>query len=176
MKKMNKRTTNSLAIEDFQKDNNIAFGILYKKYFGYTRKFVLENKGNLEDAEDVFQDALIILYEKLYDDHFKAYTCLANYVTGISKNLWLKKLRNRNFSVEVYESYYFENNYSPRNSCATGNNEFSAMTSLYSIYNNCTSNLYVNNTYPESIFNLFNNRVSKDVYKELKLMSLDDFR
>lgn len=106
---MNKRTTNSLAIEDFQKDNNIAFGILYKKYFGYTRKFVLENKGNLEDAEDVFQDALIILYEKLYDDHFKAYTCLANYVTGISKNLWLKKLRNRNFSVEVYESYYFEN-------------------------------------------------------------------
>ena len=98
---MNKRTTNSLAIEDFQKDNNIAFGILYKKYFGYTRKFVLENKGNLEDAEDVFQDALIILYEKLYDDHFKAYTCLANYVTGISKNLWLKKLRNRNFSVEV---------------------------------------------------------------------------
>ena len=46
---MNKRTTNSLAIEDFQKDNNIAFGILYKKYFGYTRKFVLENKGNLEE-------------------------------------------------------------------------------------------------------------------------------
>ena len=38
---MNKRTTNSLAIEDFQKDNNVAFGILYKKYFGYTWKFVL---------------------------------------------------------------------------------------------------------------------------------------
>lgn len=77
---MNKRTTNTLAIEDFQKDNNVAFGILYRKYFGYTRKFVLSNKGNSEDAEDVFQDALIILYEKLYDDDFKAYTCLANYV------------------------------------------------------------------------------------------------
>ena len=51
---------------------------------------------------------MIILYEKLYDDHFKAYTCLANYVTGILKPL-VKKLRNRNFSVEVYESYYFEN-------------------------------------------------------------------
>ncbi len=61
---MNKRTTNTLAIEDFQKDNNVAFGILYRKYFGYTRKFVLSNKGNSEDAEDVFQDALIILYEK----------------------------------------------------------------------------------------------------------------
>ncbi len=106
---MNKRTTNALAIADFKRDNNVAFGILYKKYFGYTRKFVLSNKGNPEDAEDVFQDALIILYEKLYDDDFKAYTCLANYVTGISKNLWLKKLRNRNFFVEMHESYYFEN-------------------------------------------------------------------
>ena len=79
-KKMNKKNYKSLAIEDFQKDNNIAFGILLKIFY-YTRKFVLEKqRGNLEDAEDVFQDALIILYEKLYDDHFKAYTCLANYV------------------------------------------------------------------------------------------------
>jgi hypothetical protein len=55
---MNRRATNTLAIEDFQKDNNVAFGILYQKYFGYTRKFVLANKGNLEDAEDVFQDGI----------------------------------------------------------------------------------------------------------------------
>ena len=54
--------------------------------------------------------------------------------------------------------YSFENNYSPRNSCATGNNEFSAMTSLYSIYNTCTSNVYKDNTYFEAIFNLFNNK------------------
>lgn len=106
---MTKRKVNALAISDFQKDNNVAFGILYRKYFGYTRKFVLSNKGNSEDAEDVFQDALIILYEKLYDDDFKAYTCLANYVTGISKNLWLKKLHNRNFFVEMHENYYSEN-------------------------------------------------------------------
>ena len=62
-----------------------------------------------------------------------------------------------NFAYLLNHSYYFENNYSPRNSCATGNNEFSAMTSLYSIYNSCTSNIYVDNTYFESIFNLFNN-------------------
>ena len=29
------------------------------------------------------------------------------------------------------EGLTFTNNYSPRNSCATGNNEFSAMTGLY---------------------------------------------
>ncbi len=61
-----------------------------------------------------------------------------------------------NFYKMYSEGYHWKNSYSPRNSCATGNNEFSAMTGLYSIYNTCTSNTYKNNTYFESIFGLFN--------------------
>lgn len=61
-----------------------------------------------------------------------------------------------NFNKLVSEGWYWENNYSPRNSCATMNNEFSGMTSLYSIYNTCTASKYKKNTYYESIFNLYN--------------------
>lgn len=61
-----------------------------------------------------------------------------------------------NFYKLVSEGWYFENNYSPRNSCATMNNEFSGMTSLYSIYNTCTASKYKSNTYFDSMFNLFN--------------------
>ncbi|MDE5539683.1 MAG: LTA synthase family protein, partial [Bacilli bacterium] len=60
-----------------------------------------------------------------------------------------------NFNKLVSEGWYWENNYSPRNSCSTMNNEFSGMTSLYSIYNTCTASKYKTNTYYESIFNLF---------------------
>ncbi len=63
-----------------------------------------------------------------------------------------------NFYKMYNEGWHWENNYSPRNSCATGNNEFSAMTGLYSIYNTCTTNVYRNNKYFEAIFNLFNNK------------------
>ena len=63
-----------------------------------------------------------------------------------------------NFYELVNNGYYFKNNYSPRNSCATGNNELSGMIGLYSIYNKCTANTYSSNLYPESIFNLFNNK------------------
>lgn len=62
-----------------------------------------------------------------------------------------------NFYKLYSEGWHWNNEYSPRNSCATGNNEFSAMTGLYSLYNACTSNVYVDNTYYEAIFNLFNN-------------------
>lgn len=62
-----------------------------------------------------------------------------------------------NFYKMLSNGWYFENNYSPRNSCATMNNEFSGLTSLYSIYNTCTASKYKENTYSESMFNLFNN-------------------
>lgn len=73
-----------------------------------------------------------------------------------------------NFYKLYSEGISFTNNYSPRNSCATGNNEFSAMTGIYSIQNNCTANVYRKNTYPYSIFNLFNNA-------GYKTMSMHDY-
>ena len=63
-----------------------------------------------------------------------------------------------NFYKMYSEGYKWINNYSPRNSCSTGNNEMSGMTSLYSIYNTCTANNYKENTYHQAIFNLFNDK------------------
>ncbi len=68
---------------------------------------------------------------------------------------------NREYYPTFYklysEGFSFSNNYSPRNSCATGNNEMSGMISLFSIYRTCTANKYQHNKYDESIFGLFNN-------------------
>jgi phosphoglycerol transferase MdoB-like AlkP superfamily enzyme len=63
-----------------------------------------------------------------------------------------------NFYKMYKNGWSFQNNYSPRNSCSTGNNEMSGMVGIYSIYNTCTTNDYKDNTYPISIFNLFNNK------------------
>ena len=63
-----------------------------------------------------------------------------------------------NFAKMLEHSYYFKNNYSPRNACATLNNEFSGMTSLYSVSKVCTGKEYINNTYYQSVFNLFNQK------------------
>ncbi len=69
-------------------------------------------------------------------------------------------LINKDLFPNVYklysEGWAWDNAYSPRNSCSTGNNEVSGMTSLYTINNTCTANNYKKNIYPEAIFNLFN--------------------
>lgn len=94
-----------------------------------------------------------------------------NEYTGLleGKNLILIMLESTN-NIMINEEYFptlykiynegisFVNNYSPRNNCSTGNNEFSALTSLYTINNVCSANVYRNNTYFESIFNLFKNQ------------------
>ncbi len=71
-------------------------------------------------------------------------------------DIFINKEYYPNFYKLYNEGWHWENNFSPRNSCSTGNNEMSGMISLYSIYNTCTANKYKNNTYFESIFNLFN--------------------
>ncbi len=85
-----------------------------------------------------------------------------------TNNIFINEELYPNFYKLLSGGYYFKNNYSPRNSCATGNNELSGMIGLYSIYNKCTANTYKDNLYPESIFNLFNR-------KGYKTMSMHDY-
>lgn len=66
-----------------------------------------------------------------------------------------------NFAKLLEHGWYWENHYSPRNSCATINNELSGLTSLYTINQVCTANAYKENTYFTSLFNLFK---KKDYY------------
>ena len=70
-------------------------------------------------------------------------------------NIILNEEYYPNFARILEHSWYWENNYSPRNSCATGDNEFSGMTSLYALNSSCTANTYQDNTYFTSIFNRF---------------------
>ena len=61
-----------------------------------------------------------------------------------------------NFAKVYNEGWAWDNAFSPRNTCATGNNEMSTLISLYSINNSCTANTYKDNTYYNAMFNLFN--------------------
>lgn len=91
-----------------------------------------------------------------YTDTFKNKNLIVIMVESGS-NILLNEEYYPNINKIYNEGWSFKNYYSPRNSCSTGNNELSAMTGLYSIYNSCTANIYKDNTYFESIFNLFRN-------------------
>ncbi len=79
---------------------NSAFEDLYKEYFPYVRRFIINNNGTETDAEDIFQDTMIIFLEKLRMDDFIISASVKAYIMGIAKNIWLKKIRNK---IRIYE-------------------------------------------------------------------------
>lgn len=109
-------------------------------------------------------------YKKLHNYYISQEITDKNDFTGFfkGKNLIVIMMESTN-NIVINEEYFpnvyklynegwaWDNNYSPRNSCSTGNNEMSGMVALYTINNYCTANAYKNNVYPHAIFNLFNN-------------------
>lgn len=98
-------------IEDLKGENNKAYGELYKAYFGMVEYFILNNNGRTDDAEDIFQDTMIVLLEKLRQDDFMLTASIKTYIMAITKNLWFKRLRYAHRETEfttVHDNKFYE--------------------------------------------------------------------
>ncbi|MGZ3812522.1 MAG: RNA polymerase sigma factor, partial [Mucilaginibacter sp.] len=67
------------------------FTALYKKAFPAVAKYVSRMGGSFDEAKDVFQDALVIYYEKTAEAKLTLNTSAAAYLVGSSKFLWIKR-------------------------------------------------------------------------------------
>lgn len=81
---------------------------LYKLYFEDVKNHILKNSGSLEDARDLFQELALVYYKQLQKSDFKIETSGKNYIYGICKNLWLKKLRDRKI-VSIPDDNFIDN-------------------------------------------------------------------
>ena len=63
--------------------------------FPAVKKYVVHNSGTNDDAKDVFQDALVILYQKMKTGKFVLTVPISTYLHAVVKNLWLQELRKR---------------------------------------------------------------------------------
>ena len=67
-------------------------------------KYVLDNSGSMDDAKDVFQDAMFLLIKKVQDVNFQLTSKLSTFLYGIGRNLWLKKLTKKKVDLKAYEN------------------------------------------------------------------------
>lgn len=86
-------------------DNEIILGILngskdslnrlYKVYFPMALQLVLRNNGNEDDAKDIFQEAVIVLYNKVKGGNFELSSKLNTFLYSVCRRLWLKRLNQQ---------------------------------------------------------------------------------
>jgi RNA polymerase sigma factor (sigma-70 family) len=66
---------------------------LYEEVFPKVAVFIKKMGGDLEDAQDVFQDALVIYYEKTRSTDLVIEVNEKAYLIGICKHVWFQKQR-----------------------------------------------------------------------------------
>ena len=81
-----------------------AFEELYKECFATVFRHVQRNSGTLQDAEDLFQDALLIVVRNIHKADFVLTGKIGNYLITIAKNLWLNVLRERKKAFKYNKS------------------------------------------------------------------------
>lgn len=65
---------------------------IYRIHYSMVQTLVINNSGTSDDARDIFQEALIVLYEKAKSGSFELHAQLKTYIYAVSRRLWLKKL------------------------------------------------------------------------------------
>ena len=68
---------------------------LYKIHLPVITRYVSYNNGKEEDAKDLIQQALLIVFQKVRTNEFELRCSFKTYLYSICKNLWLKELRKK---------------------------------------------------------------------------------
>jgi len=98
-------------LKGLQTKNEEVILEIYNTVFPKVSKFVINNSGNLEDAEDVFQKALMQIMARVTVRSFKIKSSFGAYLFTACKNLWRRELNkskrmvtNSEFNEQVDES------------------------------------------------------------------------
>jgi RNA polymerase sigma factor (sigma-70 family) len=100
-----KYTSDESLIQGILCSDERALTYLYKEYAEMVNHLILSNSGSKDDADDIFQDTIIILYEKIKSGAFVLRSSLKAYIYSVSRNLWLYKLRQMSRDSKLNESF-----------------------------------------------------------------------
>ena len=69
-------------------NNSIIINSIYIQCSEYIRSFILKNNGTIEDAKDVFQEGILIIYQVTQKRELKLTSSFSSYLYGICQRIW----------------------------------------------------------------------------------------
>jgi RNA polymerase sigma factor (sigma-70 family) len=92
--------TDEAIIDGLNSRDLVIIKYLYKRFSREISYLVTTNSGTKMDAEDLFQDALVVLYQKVSTGNLKLTCSFNTYFYAICRHLWLQRLSKRELSCE----------------------------------------------------------------------------
>ena len=91
--------------ERIQNGDEKALEFIYKKYYRMMTKLVITNSGTEDEARDVYQDALVVFWQKARSGNLVLTSKISTYIYSICQNLWRKELdRKKRLTNEEKDS------------------------------------------------------------------------
>ena len=84
---------NQLADAILRNDNREVLNCLYAKSFPKIKTMITRFGGTSDDAKDVFQDGVIVLYRKIKTGDFEPNGNPEGFLYTMCRNLWLNKMK-----------------------------------------------------------------------------------
>jgi len=95
--------TDDAILDGLKKRDSGIIRYVYKEYYPTIKFLITTNSGTETDAEDVFQDALVVLFKKIAREDLILTSSFKTFLYSICRNLWLQRLDRRVFSNEFLE-------------------------------------------------------------------------
>ena len=82
----------------YRKDSSIL-RYLYKIQLGRIERFIVKKGGDQDTARDIFQEAMMVVYNKIRSKKLVLTCSFSTYLFAICKNLWLQEIRSKNYNI-----------------------------------------------------------------------------
>ncbi|MBK0404828.1 sigma-70 family RNA polymerase sigma factor [Adhaeribacter sp. BT258] len=99
--------TDESLIAGIRQDDDRALSYLYKLHYPMVAHFILSNSGTSDEAKDIFQEGILVFYEKIKDGTLELTCQIKTYLYSVCRRLWLKKLAEKNRFSGVIDSENF---------------------------------------------------------------------
>ncbi|MCK9413334.1 MAG: sigma-70 family RNA polymerase sigma factor [Prolixibacteraceae bacterium] len=104
--------SNEELLNGILRNDNVILQHIYKNFYYKVNLYIKKNSGNDEDANDVFQEAIIVVYRKLKANDLTINCAFETYLYSVCKFLWLKQLtRQRTEKEMMVDSATFESEF-----------------------------------------------------------------
>ncbi|MEO6537272.1 MAG: sigma-70 family RNA polymerase sigma factor [Ferruginibacter sp.] len=90
---MNTIEEEKILLEGLANDDKNSIERIYLEHYTMVQSLVINNTGTEDDAADVFQEMIMVLFEKAKAGNLELHCQLKTFIYSISKRLWLKKLQ-----------------------------------------------------------------------------------
>jgi len=82
-------------LKRLREDTAAAFEELYKTQFIKVQAYITQNNGTTDDARDIFQEALIVLYKKAMSQDFELRANPGTYLYSTATKKWLNHITRK---------------------------------------------------------------------------------